>query len=67
MALIEAYKTPPMAICDEDSRAAEVLKLREALKLMYDLLEDYAPPWYGENIRDKVEAALLVNTKSDTI
>jgi hypothetical protein len=67
MALIEAYKTPPMSICDEDIRAAEVLKLREALKLIYDLLEDYAPPWYGENIRDKVEAALLVNTKSDTI
>jgi hypothetical protein len=56
-----------MSICDEDIRAAEVLKLREALKLIYDLLEDYAPPWYGENIRDKVEAALLVNTKSDTI
>jgi len=60
MALIEARKKPAMSMCDEDIRAAEVLKLREALKLMYDLLEDYAPPWYGEKIHDKVEAALLV-------
>jgi hypothetical protein len=60
MALIEAHKTPPMSMRVEDIRAEEVLKLREALKLMYDLLEDYAPSWYGEKIHDKVEAALLV-------
>ena len=35
-------------------------KLREALKMVYDLLEDYAPSWYGEKIRDKAQAALLV-------
>ena len=60
MALIEAQKTRAMSMHDEDFRAAEVLKLREALKLLYDLLEDYAPSWYAETIRDKVEAALLV-------
>jgi len=38
--------------------AAEVLKLREALKLLYDLLEEYAPLWYTEEHRDKAEAAL---------
>lgn len=60
MALIEAHKTCPMSMHDEDIRAAEVLQLREALKLMYDLLEDYAPPWYGEKLHDKAEAALVV-------
>jgi len=48
-----------MSMRDEDNRAVEVLKLRETLKLIHDLLEDYAPAWYGENIHDKVEAALL--------
>ena len=49
-----------MSMHDEDIRAAEVLKLREALKLIYDLLEDYAPSWYGEKLHDKAGAALLV-------
>ena len=60
MQLIEAHKTRRLSIQDEDLRAAEVLKLREALKMVYDLLEDYAPSWYGEEIRDKARAALLV-------
>jgi hypothetical protein len=60
MELIEAHKARRMSIQDQDLRAAEVLKLREALKMVYDLLEDYAPPWYGEKIRDKAQAALLV-------
>lgn len=59
MALIEAHKARPMLMREEDIRGAEVLKLREALKLMYDLLEDYAPSWYGEKIHARVEAALL--------
>lgn len=60
MTLIESQKTRPALMHDEDLRAAEVLKLREALKVMYDLLEDYAPSWYGEKIHAKAEAALLV-------
>ena len=60
MALIEAHMTRPMSMHDDDLRATEVLKLREALKLMYDLLEAYAPSWYGAKIHDKVEAALIV-------
>jgi hypothetical protein len=60
MALIEAHKTRRLAMQDEGPRAAEVLRLREALKMLYDLLEDYAPSWYGEKIRDKAQAALLV-------
>ena len=39
-------------------RAAEVLKLREALKTLYDLLEEHAPSWYTEEHHDKAEAAL---------
>jgi hypothetical protein len=34
------------------------LKLREALKMLYDLLEEYAPLWYTEEFRDKAQAAL---------
>jgi hypothetical protein len=60
MALIEAHKTHRLSIQDEDLGAAEVLQLREALKMVYDLLEDYAPSWYGEKIRDKAQAALFV-------
>ncbi len=38
--------------------SAQVLKLREALKMLYDLLEAYAPEWYTEEHHDKAEAAL---------
>jgi hypothetical protein len=43
---------------DAKDRSAEVVKLREALKMLYDLLEAYAPPWYTEEHHDKAEAAL---------
>jgi hypothetical protein len=47
-----------MSLDDAERRAAEVLKLREALKMLYDLLEQYAPSWYIEEHHDKAEAAL---------
>jgi hypothetical protein len=47
-----------MSLDDAERRAAEVVKLREALKMLYDLLEDYAPSWYTEEHHDKAEAAL---------
>jgi hypothetical protein len=47
-----------MSLDDAEHRAAEVLKLREALKTMYDLLEEYAPSWYTEEHHEKAEAAL---------
>ena len=47
-----------MSLDEAEHRAAEVLELREALKMLYDLLEGYAPPWYTEEHRDKAEAAL---------
>lgn len=37
---------------------SEVLQAREALKLLYDILEDYAPVWYTEEHHDKAAAAL---------
>jgi hypothetical protein len=43
--------------------AAEVLKVREALKMLYDLLEEYAPAWYTEEHHDKAEAALRLVKK----
>ena len=43
---------------DEKDRSAEVVKLREALKMLYDLLEAYAPHWYTEEHHDRAEAAL---------
>jgi hypothetical protein len=33
-------------------------KLREALKLLFDLLEEYAPAWYTEEYRDRAQSAL---------
>jgi hypothetical protein len=42
----------------------EILQLRKALKMLYDLLEDYAPAWYTEEHHDRAEAALrLVDRK----
>jgi len=38
--------------------AADVLKLQEALKMLYELLEGYAPSWYTEEHHDRAEAAL---------
>ena len=43
--------------------AAEVLKVQEALKILYDLLEEYAPEWYTKEHHDKAEAALRFNGK----
>jgi len=43
---------------DAKGRAAEIVKLREALKMLYDLLEAYAPHWYKEEHHDIAEAAL---------
>ena len=60
MALIEAVKERAAAMPDADRRAADVRKLREALKMLYDLLEDFAPAWYEEKLRGKAEAALNV-------
>jgi len=47
-----------MPLGDAKHQSAEVLKLREALKMLYDLLEKYAPLWYTEEHHDKAEAAL---------
>ena len=47
-----------MSLDEAEHRAAEVLKLREALKTLYDLLEEYAPSSYTEEHHDKAEAAL---------
>lgn len=48
--------------CEHTIRDAEVRKLREALKMLYDLLEDYAPAWYTEEHHNKAEAALRFET-----
>jgi len=42
----------------------EMLQLREALKMLFEPLEGYAPPWYTQEHHDKAEAALrLVDSK----
>ncbi len=33
-------------------------ELREVLKLVFDLLEDYAPSWYTKEHHDRIQAAL---------
>ena len=47
-----------MSSDDTKSLSARVLQLREALKMLYDLLEAYAPVWYTEEHHDKAEDAL---------
>jgi hypothetical protein len=51
-------KRVAMSPDDAKDRSAEVVKLREALKMLYDLLEAYAPHWYTEEHHDRAEAAL---------
>ena len=55
---MRAQKEAAVSLDDAEHRAAEVLKLPEALKMLYDLLEEYAPAWYTEEHHDKAEAAL---------
>lgn len=38
--------------------SAQFLRLQEALKMLYDLLEAYAPVWYTEEHHEKAEGAL---------
>jgi hypothetical protein len=44
----------------DDSKylSAQILELREALKMLYDLLETYAPSWYTEEHHNNADAAL---------
>jgi hypothetical protein len=51
-------KRVAMSPDDAKGRAAEIVRLREALKMLYDLLEAYAPQWYKEEHHDRAEAAL---------
>ena len=55
-----------VAMSPDDAKylSAQVLELREALTMLYDLLEAYAPMWYSEEHRNKAEAALR-SAKSD--
>jgi hypothetical protein len=59
MALMKAQKDRALLMRGTQPWAAEILQLREALKMLFNLLEDYAPPWYGEEIHDKAETALM--------
>lgn len=59
MALTEVYQKRSAFVHDAEPRTGEAIELREALKALYDLLEDFAPSWYEEEIRDRAKAALL--------
>ena len=43
---------------DAEPWSADVLKVREALNMLYYLLESHAPSWYTNQHHDKAEAAL---------
>jgi hypothetical protein len=49
---------PETLLIPVPNAAAEGRELQEALKMLYHLLEDYAPMWYTEEYRAKAEAAL---------
>ena len=59
MALTEVYQKHTASVHHAEPGAAEAIALREVLKALYDLLEDFAPTWYAEEIRDRAKAALL--------
>ena len=67
MALMKAQKDRALLMRGKQPWAAEVLQLREALKMLFDLFEDYAPPWYGEEIHDKAEAALMMKRNREPL
>ena len=50
----------------DDARylCAQIQELQEALRMLYELLETYAPEWYTEEHHNKAEAALR-SLKSD--
>jgi hypothetical protein len=50
----------------DDARylSAQIQELREALRMLYELLETYAPEWYTEEHHNRAEAALR-SLKSD--
>jgi len=43
---------------DAEPWSADILKVREALNMLYDLLESHAPSWYTVQHHDKAETAL---------
>ena len=46
--------------CKEGSETAEgIPTTREVLEEFYQLLEDYAPPWYTEQHHNRAVSALL--------
>jgi hypothetical protein len=55
----------------EDTRHAEILPLQkrqkmlnDALRLLFDLLEDYAPLWYTKEHHDQAAKALQLDENS---
>jgi hypothetical protein len=59
MAPIAAQKERGRSRDHAESRAAEVVEVRETLKMLYELLEDYAPSWYNDGYHKRAEAAVL--------
>lgn len=58
MASIAAQKERGRSRDDAESRAAEVAEVRETLKMLYELLEDYAPSWYSDGYHNRAEAVV---------
>jgi hypothetical protein len=54
----EPRKKVGMSTDDARYLSAQIQELREALRMLYDLLENYAPPWYTEEHHNKAENAL---------
>lgn len=55
-----------MSLDDGRDLANEVLKLREALMMLYSLLERYAPSWYTQEYHDKTKAALRIGESDES-
>ena len=66
MTSIAAQKERGRSRDDAESRAAEIVEVRETLKMLYELLEDYAPSWYNDGCQNRAEAAVRSVTNNST-
>lgn len=55
---IEALKALVYVISLREDHETSSVRVGDALKMLYDLLEAHAPTWYTEEHHDKAEAAL---------
>lgn len=57
--------TDPLTSIDDIQEAECLLRLKEALTDLHELLEQYTPTWYTQAHRDKAKLALSLFNRRD--